>query len=115
MNIIVRVITGAIQDADNDSYDHVVIVYVILAAASVLVSIMLILLSWWSIDLGNLQWTRKQRIANGELWNERKRAFHEENGARNKTISKVCFGALILLILGGWSAYFWGVATGNNS
>ncbi|KAF6812765.1 major facilitator superfamily transporter [Colletotrichum plurivorum] len=115
MNIVVRVVTGAIQDADNDSYDHVVIVYVILAAASVAVSIMLIFLSWWSIDLGNLQWTRKQRIANGDLWNERKRAFHDENGARNKLISKACFGALILLILGAWAAYFWGVATGNNS
>lgn len=115
MNIIVRVITGAIQDADNDSYEHVVIVYVVLAAASVLVSIMLIALSWWSVDLGNLQWTRKQRIANGELWNERKRAFYEDNGARNKAISKICFGALVMLILGSWSAYFWGVATGNNS
>ncbi|KAG6357355.1 hypothetical protein INS49_013231 [Diaporthe citri] len=115
MNIIVRVITGAIQDADNDSYDHVVIVYVVLAAASVLVSIMLVALSWWSVDLGNLQWTRKQRIAHGELWNERKRAFYEDNGARNKIISKTCFGTLIMLILGSWSAYFWGVATGNNS
>ncbi|KAF3809673.1 hypothetical protein GCG54_00012962 [Colletotrichum gloeosporioides] len=114
MNIIVRIITGAIQDADNDSYEHVVIVYVILAAASVLVAIALIGLSWWSVDLGNLQWTRKQRIANGDLWNERKRAFHEENGARNKLISKVCFGGLVLLILGAWAAYFWGVATGNN-
>ncbi|GJD03624.1 major facilitator superfamily transporter [Colletotrichum higginsianum] len=115
MNIIVRVVTGAIQDADNDSYDRVVIVYVVLAAASVLVSIMLVGLSWWSVDLGNLQWTRKQRIKNGELWNERKRAFYEDNGARNKLISKSCFGALIMLILGAWSAYFWGVATGNNS
>ncbi|EQB49385.1 major facilitator superfamily transporter [Colletotrichum gloeosporioides Cg-14] len=114
MNIIVRIITGAIQDADNDSYEHVVIVYVILAATSVLVAIALIGLSWWSVDLGNLQWTRKQRIANGDLWNERKRAFHEENGARNKLISKVCFGGLVLLILGAWAAYFWGVATGNN-
>ncbi|KAH0419969.1 major facilitator superfamily transporter [Colletotrichum camelliae] len=114
MNIIVRIITGAIQDADNDSYEHVVIVYVILAAASVLVAIALIGLSWWSVDLGNLQWTRKQRIANGDLWNERKRAFHEENGARNKLISKVCFGGLVMLILGAWAAYFWGVATGNN-
>lgn len=115
MNIIVRMVTGAIQDADNDSYEHVVIVYVVLAAASVVVSAMLIFLSWWSIDLGNLQWTRKQRIANGDLWNERKRAFHDENGARNKLISKTCFGALIFLILGAWAAYFWGVATGNSS
>lgn len=114
MNIIVRVATGAIQDADNDSYKHVVIVYVALAAASVLVSAVLVALSWWSIDLGNLQWTRKQRIANGELWNTRKRKFYEDNGARNKTISKACFGALIVLILGSWSAYFWGVATGHN-
>lgn len=29
-------------------------------------------------------------------------------------ISKACFVALIALVLGGWSAYFWGVATGNN-
>ncbi|KAK2054665.1 major facilitator superfamily transporter [Colletotrichum caudatum] len=115
MNIIVRVVTGAIQDADNDSYDHVVIVYVVLAAASVLVSIMLIALSWWSVDLGNLQWTRKQRIAHGELWNERKRAFYEDNGLRNKTISKACFGAMIMLVFGAWTAYFWGVATGHNS
>ncbi|KAI6608156.1 hypothetical protein MCOR04_000423 [Pyricularia oryzae] len=114
MNIIVRVATGAIQDADNDSYKHVVIVYVALAAASVLVSAVLVALSWWSIDLGNLQWTRKQRIANGELWNTRKRKFYEDNGVRNKTISKACFGALIVLILGSWSAYFWGVATGHN-
>ncbi|TDZ21423.1 Major facilitator superfamily domain-containing protein 1 [Colletotrichum orbiculare MAFF 240422] len=114
MNIIVRVVTGAIQDADNDKYDKVVIVYVVLAAASVVVSMMLIFLAWWSIDLGNLQWTRKQRRANGDLWNERKRAFHEENGARNKLVSKLCFGALMLLILGAWAAYFWGVATGNN-
>ncbi|TLD10356.1 hypothetical protein PgNI_05491 [Pyricularia grisea] len=115
MNIIVRVATGAIQDADNDSYNHVVIVYVALAAASVLVSALLVALSWWSVDLGNLQWTRKQRIANGELWNSRKTAFYEDNGVRNRNISKTCFGALVVLILGSWSAYFWGVATGHNS
>ncbi|KAL8409500.1 hypothetical protein RB594_007804 [Gaeumannomyces avenae] len=114
MNIIVRVTTGAIQDADNDSYSRVVIVYAALAGASVLVSAALVALSWWSVDLGNLQWTRRQRIANGELWNERKRAFYEDNGARNKGISKACFGALIVLILGSWSAYFWGVATGRS-
>ncbi|EFQ25992.1 major facilitator superfamily transporter [Colletotrichum graminicola] len=115
MNIIVRVVTGVIQDADNDSYDHVVIVYAILSGASVLVSIILIALSWWSIDLGNLQWTRKQRIAHGELWNERKRVFYEDNGPRNKIISKACFGALIMLIFGAWAAYFWGIASGHNS
>ncbi|KAG8163091.1 hypothetical protein KVR01_007569 [Diaporthe batatas] len=114
-SMIVRIITGAIQDADNDSYDHVVIVYVVLAAGAVLVTTMLVVLLRWSVDLGSLQWTRKQRIANGKLWNERKRAFYEENGARNRNISKICFACLILLILGSWSAYFWGMATKNTS
>ncbi|KAF5702010.1 major facilitator superfamily domain-containing protein [Fusarium globosum] len=37
MNIIVRIITGKIQDADNNSYDKVTIVYVILAGLSVVI------------------------------------------------------------------------------
>lgn len=54
MNIIVRAITGVIQDRDNDSYDNVTIVYIILAASSVLVSAVLIIVSWKSVDLGHL-------------------------------------------------------------
>ena len=114
MNIIVRVITGRIQDQDNNSYDHVTIVYVVLAGLSVLVSFGLVLLSWKSPDIGHLQWTRKQRLAKGDILNERKRRFHDDNGKKNRVISKACFGALILLILGSWCAYFWGVATNNN-
>jgi hypothetical protein len=67
-----------------------------------------------SIDLRRLQWTRKQRIAKGSIINERNRRFHEENGEKNRKVSRICFGSLIVLILGAWSAYFWGVATGNN-
>jgi hypothetical protein len=114
MNIIVRIITGAIQDADGDSYRHVTIVYVILAGGSVVVSVGLVALSLWSIDLGNLQWTRQQRLAKGELWNERKRRFHEENGVRNVAISSICLGLMGFLVLGSWAAFWWGVATGNN-
>ena len=54
MNVVVRVITGVIQDRDNDSYDNVTIVYMILAAGSVLVSAVLIILLWKSVDLGLL-------------------------------------------------------------
>jgi hypothetical protein len=56
----------------------------------------------------------KKRIARGEFINERKRAFYEENYARNKLISMACFASLVALVLGSWVAYFWGVATGNN-
>lgn len=114
MNIIVRVITGRIQDADNNSYDRVTIVYVILAGCSVAVSLILGIVAWRSVDLGHLQWTRKMRIARGHILNSRKQRFYEENGGRNKKISLFCFASLILLILGSWCGYFWGIATGNN-
>lgn len=114
MNIIVRVITGRIQDADNNSYDKVTIVYVILAGCSVVVSLLLAIVAWRSVDLGHLQWSRKKRIARGDVLNDRKAKFYEEKGGRNKRISMICFGSLIALTLGSWCAYFWGVATGNN-
>ncbi|XTI88964.1 hypothetical protein V2W45_1521172 [Cenococcum geophilum] len=102
MNTIIRVITtGLIQDHDNDSYDNVTIEYMILAAGSIL-----------SVDLRHLQWTRKKRITRGEFINEHKRAFYEENDARNKLISMACFASLVALVLGSWVVYFWGVATG---
>lgn len=114
MNIVVRVITGVIQDADNNSYDRVTTVYVVLAACSVAVSIALCVASAFSVDLGRLQWTRKQRMAKGHVINERKERFYAENGARNRVVSLCCFGAFVLLTLGSWCGYFWGVATGNN-
>ncbi|KAF2790146.1 major facilitator superfamily transporter [Melanomma pulvis-pyrius CBS 109.77] len=115
INIIVRIVTGALQDYDDNSYRRVVRVYLFLAAGSVVVSVLLILLSWRSIDLGYLQWTRKQRFGKGDIWNERKERYHEDNGARNRCISKVCFAGLIVLILGSWCAYIWGAITGHNS
>ncbi|KAB2572001.1 hypothetical protein DBV05_g9339 [Lasiodiplodia theobromae] len=114
MNIIVRIVTGAIQDADDNSYDRVVIVYVALSIGSVLVCLSLLLLSFRFVDLRQLQWTRKQRFARSEVLLERKRKFYGEDKERNKKISHACFGALLLLIVGSWCGYFWGVATGNN-
>ncbi|KAG5750218.1 hypothetical protein H9Q70_007131 [Fusarium xylarioides] len=114
MNIIVRIITGKIQDADNNSYDNVTIVYVVLAGLSVVVSLLLAVGAWKSVDLGHLQWSRKKRIAHGSLLNERKEIFTKENGEKNRRVSLACSATLILLIIGSWCGYFWGVATGNN-
>lgn len=72
------------------------------------------------VDIGRLQWTRKQRLRRGDMMNERKLIVsggEEGNGIQGqkmKKLSKICFGMLMCLVLGGWIAYFWGVATGNN-
>jgi asparagine N-glycosylation enzyme membrane subunit Stt3 len=92
----------------------VTIVYVILAGLSVLVSLLLAFGAWKSVDLGHLQWSRKKRIARGDLLNERKAIFTKENGEKNRRVSLACFAALTFLIMGSWCGYFWGVATGNN-
>lgn len=55
MNIIVRIIIGKVQDADNNSYHKVTIVYVVLTGLSVVVSILLAIGAWKSVDLGHLQ------------------------------------------------------------
>lgn len=116
MNIIVRIITGAVQDADNNSYDRVVIVYVFLAACSSLVGLHNVILGHFKPELGRMQWSRKERVRNGPVINELKEKFEEEQrGRRNKKISLGCFLSLLFLILGSWVAYFWGIATGHNS
>lgn len=115
MNIIIRIITGVIQDRDNDSYDNVVIVYVILTAGSVVVATAMFVSGFWNPDVGHLQWTRKQRIAKGTVINDQKEKFESgEKGVRNRKLSMTLFVALLFLIAGSWAAYFWGVATGNN-
>ncbi|KAI0886972.1 major facilitator superfamily transporter [Annulohypoxylon maeteangense] len=114
MNIIVRIVAGLIQDADNDSYNRVVILYVWLAAASMAVCCVMILLTFTSVDFGSLQWTRKQRISRKDILIRQKEMFFNENAARNRLISKSSFGALMVLLLGGWICYIWGAATGHN-
>lgn len=114
MNIIIAILCGSIQDADNNSYNRVTLVYVTLAALSVAVTLALVLGSHLSKDLERLQWTRKKRIRNGEVINEMQRRFEEVNGGRNRVVSKVCLVVLGFLVVGSWGAFFWGVATGNN-
>lgn len=114
MNIIIAIICGAIQDADNNSYNRVTRVYVTLAALSVAVTFALVIGSRFSKDLDRLQWTRKKRIRNGEMINEMQKRFEGENGGRNFVVSLCCLGFLGMLVLGSWGAFFWGAATGNN-
>lgn len=112
MNILVRIITGVIQDKDDDSYDHVVIVYVFLSAATVVVAFSLLAWTFFSPPLAVLQWTRWKRMNRGEeLVAAREQSV---KGERCKAVSRWAFGALCVLIVGSWVAYFWGVATGHN-
>lgn len=114
MSIITRVVTGVIQDADHNSYHHVTIVYVALASVTMFISILLVSFSFVSPDLGRLVWTRKQRLSRGNLIKEMYEKFHGKDLKRNRMISKLCFVILVVLVLGSWAAYFWGVATGNS-
>lgn len=115
MNIIIRIVTGVIQDRDNNSYDNVVIIYVVLAAGSVCVAGALLACSFWKVDAEVLQWTKMQRGRKGDLINEqREKSETEEDVVRNKKLGVVLFAGLGLLIAGAWAAYFWGVATRNN-
>jgi nitrate/nitrite transporter NarK len=115
MNIIVRIVTGVIQDRDNNSYNNVVVIYVVLATGSVVVACALVASSFWHVDAMVLQWTKKQRSKKGDVINERREASEIGTaGLRNRKLGKVLFIALLFFIAGAWAAYFWGVATGNN-
>lgn len=115
MNIIVAIVTGVIQDEDDNSYDRVVIVYVFLSAASALVAAVNIGIGYYNADMGRLQWSRKERIEKGAVIRDLKRKFEEsERGGRNRKISLACFGGMLLLTLGAWAAYFWGLAEGGS-
>ncbi|KAI1852197.1 hypothetical protein JX265_013050 [Neoarthrinium moseri] len=114
-NIIVRIVAGVIQDADNNSYDRVVILYICMAAASVVLSCTALTLAWRSPDLRQLQWSRKKRLAKTAFLVERKERFHGVQAPLNRQISRTCFGLLMLLLVGGWASYIWGAVTGHNN
>jgi len=53
------------------------------------------------VDLGHLQWTRKQGITKGDIINERKEAFEfGPQGQRNKKTSMSLFVAMTIFVLG---------------
>ncbi|KAL5359152.1 major facilitator superfamily domain-containing protein [Aspergillus floccosus] len=116
MNIIVRIITGALQDADNDSYRRVVRVYLFLAVGSVVVGLAIFVGAQFSPNLAPLQWTRKKRIVRGgELFALLREKHLVTHHRRSWWISMCCFSFLMLLTLGSWAAYIWGAVTGHNS
>ena len=112
MNILVRIISGVIQDRDNNSYDRVVVGYVFLASGAVVVSVALMVASFLTLDVAKLQWTKKQRMRKGHLINQRKEEVERRGGVVKGDF--LPFVAVGILMLGGWSAYFWGLATNNN-
>lgn len=114
MSIIIRIITGALQDADNDSYRRVVIVYLVLAAASAVVGLAILAGSLTNENLAPLQWTRKQRITRGEEIIRIRDKHLVTYYNRSRKISFSCFSALMLLTVGSWAAYIWGAVTGHN-
>ncbi|KAL7925993.1 major facilitator superfamily domain-containing protein [Trichoderma austrokoningii] len=115
MTIIIGIVAGVIQDHDNDSYNRVIILYVVLAAGSVVVGMIMVGISFVSPTMDRLQWTRKQRIIRGEKINALKEEFEQgKDRDRQRIFSLSCFVAMIILLLGAWATYFWGVATGNN-
>jgi hypothetical protein len=113
-NILVRIIAGVVQDVDDNSYHRVTIIYVFLAMSSLVISLALLIWSWFAVDLQLLQYNRKRRIARGAFILERKKRASEETKGRNRTTGIYCLSTLLLYVLGSWAAYFWGVATGNN-
>ncbi|CAG8036913.1 unnamed protein product [Penicillium salamii] len=116
MSIIIRIITGALQDADDNSYRRVVQVYLVLGAGATLVGLAILVGTFLTDNLALLQWTRKKRLTSGAEIIERIREQSlVTNWRRTRTTSMVAFGALILLTLGSWVAYIWGAVTRNNS
>lgn len=115
MSIIIRIITGALQDADDDSYHRVVRVYLFLAAGSVAVGLAILIGAIFSENLAPLQWTRKQRIARGEDIVRLREKHLVTHRNRSRWIAVVCFSALMLVTVGSWTAYIWGAVTGHNS
>lgn len=116
MNIIIRIITGALQDADDDSYRRVVRVYLFQAATSVAVGLAILAGSFFLDSLAVLQWTRKYRLkTGGDIINMLKEKSTTVHLVRNRRVSIVCFGLLSFLIMGSWVAYIWGAVTGHDS
>ncbi|KAJ5396805.1 hypothetical protein N7509_004918 [Penicillium cosmopolitanum] len=116
MGIIVRIITGALQDADDNSYRRVIQVYLFLVAASLVVGSAILIGSYTSEYLAPLQWTRKKRLSSGaEIIAANKERSLVTHAQRTRYISVGCFSAMLVLTVGGWVAYIWGAVTGHNS
>ncbi|CEI69286.1 hypothetical protein FVEN_g3965 [Fusarium venenatum] len=115
MTIIVGVIAGVIQDRDNNSYDNVTILYATLAVGSVVVALIILALGFASHIMGHLQWSRSKRVENGHIINAKREEAEKEGQSQwSRKLGVINFGAVVVLILGAWAAYFWGLATKNT-
>ncbi|KAL3476285.1 major facilitator superfamily domain-containing protein [Aspergillus californicus] len=115
-NIIIRIITGALQDADDNSYRRAVQVYLFQSAVGLAIGLAILLGSFVVAELGLLQWTRKKRLTAGleilEALREKNLVTREK---RTRGIALAGGGFIVVLTLGGWAAYIWGAVTGHNS
>ncbi|KAK1143588.1 hypothetical protein N8T08_006198 [Aspergillus melleus] len=115
MNIIMRLVTGSLQDEDNGSYHRVNMIYLGAAAILMAVSVAILLAALLNQNLAPLQWSRKERLAFGSTRLAALREHHLVARYRwNRWASLCCFGALVLFVLGSWATYIWGAVTGNN-
>ena len=106
MNIILSVGCGVLQDKDKNSYDRVVVVYAMDTALAVVVAIVMVIACYFSLDMRILQWSRKKRMANGQLLNER------TTTRTTILISYFFYGLVATMSLGALCAYIWSAAVG---
>ncbi|KAJ4124740.1 hypothetical protein NW765_014267 [Fusarium oxysporum] len=98
MTIIVSLIAGVLQDRDENNLRQ-----------------RHYSLRFATDFIGQLQWSRKKRVENGHIINAKKQEFESEGHAeKHKKLGVINFSAVIVLILGAWVAYFWGLATKNT-
>ncbi|KAL3459575.1 hypothetical protein BJX64DRAFT_291079 [Aspergillus heterothallicus] len=115
MNIIIRIITGALQDADDNSYRRAVQVYLFQGAAGLAIGLAIFVGSLCLPKLELLQWTRWKRLNQGpEIIQELKERNLERNPRRTRRIAISRFACIMALTVGGWVAYIWGAVTGHN-
>ncbi|KAL4896424.1 putative MFS transporter [Aspergillus ambiguus] len=115
MGIIIRLVTGVLQDLDNDSYHRVNYVYLGLAVVSMVIALAILVAALWGNDFGPLQWSRKRRFTDGPRLLAELRDHHfVRNYRRTRHISIGCFSAMLALILASWGVYIWGAVTGHN-
>ncbi|CCT63551.1 related to MFS transporter [Fusarium fujikuroi] len=115
MEVIISLIAGVLQDRDDNKYYRVTILYVVLAASCVLVACLMLALGLATDNMGKLQWSRKKRVKNGHVINAKRQESESEGHAeKQRMLNIINFSAVLLLILGAWVSYLWGLVTKQN-
>ncbi|KAL4889905.1 major facilitator superfamily domain-containing protein [Aspergillus ambiguus] len=116
MSIVVRLITGVLQDQDNGSYVRVNYVYLILAICLVVIATSILLTTLLdSRNFAPLQWAQKKRFKDGPgLLAELRDHHFVQKRRRTRFISLSGFTLILLLTVASWGVYIWGAVTGNE-